>query len=1032
MTTINKLIESKRTRALLLISSYALILLAVRTGWGYYHTTRNQPNLVEGQVNLSNWDFLNKNVTLNGEWLFFPDQFIVEPNLTAADQHQTAIVVPGNWEGALQFRPHSDTTNYGYGTYYLKVQLPEQLTDRYYGFKFDRITSAAAIYVNGELLTIINQPAERPGQVSYREGAFNAFFSTNQDELELVVHVSNFDMPHQGGITKPVKFGYMEQIQNETVFINTLQIVVATIFLLHAVYVLIMIFLFRRNKTSLFINYTLLLIATALSVLIDDAVVINLPIPFQLETRILFFLLFTTFFLSVRFILIQIDYQKAVVHRLFHILYWGMNLLAFALPFRLLIWPTISFVILAFITVCCLYGLLFKAVKQNHPDALLLLFFLTSYASNVTWGTLIKFYIVDIPFYPLDFIFTLLFIVLLAIRTHLRTINLVKEQSTKLIEADKLKDQFLAHTSHELKNPLHALINIAEVLKTEQGSELSHTQTKDINLLLQIAKHMHQTLEDLLDLSTLREKRLQLNINPVNLHAVITTVVDMLKYKINDKQTTIHIEVAHDFPLINGDEHRITQIFFNLIENALKYTQQGNIYISATLLKQSYVQVSIRDTGIGISEEALGRIFIPYDQGDQQSNRNNGLGLGLAICKNLIELHGGQITVESEKNTGTIFTFSLPISDSPAVSQSTFNQQISDEQLSTGQSNANEADNQGVILLVDDDIVNLKVFLAMLSNQYIIHTATSAEQALELIKNRHLDLVITDVTMPIMTGFQLTEKIRLEYSLSELPILLLTSRDRLADIQTGFQAGANDYMTKPVDGIELKARIATLIYLKRSVEQRLQTEAAWLQAQIQPHFLFNTLNTIASLSAIDHNRMLTLLDYFTIYLRKSFHFKNTEALVALTEELELVKAYLYIEQQRFPDRITVNWQINQQENIVVPPLSIQTLVENALRHGILRRPEGGTIEITIDELTDHYCISIKDNGVGMTNAQVEQIFAANIEKDKPGIGLHNTNKRLKALFNTALVIESEPDHGTMISFNVPKTHTTDVTGTETD
>lgn len=196
-------------------------------------------------------------------------------------------------------------------------------------------------------------------------------------------------------------------------------------------------------------------------------------------------------------------------------------------------------------------------------------------------------------------------------------------------------------------------------------------------------------------------------------------------------------------------------------------------------------------------------------------------------------------------------------------------------------------------------------------------------------------------------------------------------------------------------------------------------EAAWLQAQIQPHFLFNTLNTIAALAEIDSVRMMRLLEEFANYLRKSFDVTNTSSLVSLEEELDLTRSYVYIEQQRFGERLQVEWAIDEQIEIEVPPLSIQPLVENAIRHGVLKRIEGGTVVIRVQRHADYTEISIVDDGVGMTSDKANALMHGYLLKEEYGIGITNTNRRCKQLFGSGLQINSVEGKGTTISFRVP-------------
>lgn len=275
--------------------------------------------------------------------------------------------------------------------------------------------------------------------------------------------------------------------------------------------------------------------------------------------------------------------------------------------------------------------------------------------------------------------------------------------------------------------------------------------------------------------------------------------------------------------------------------------------------------------------------------------------------------------------------------------------------------------------------------------------------------------------MPNMSGYELTKRIRDIYSVAQLPILLLTARGNAEDISSGFLAGANDYVTKPVDATELNARVHALTHLQQSIKQRLNMEAAWLQAQIKPHFILNTLNAIASLSEIDPNRMTALIEHFANYLERSFHFKNIDTFVPLADELELLQSYLYIEKIRFGHRLNIEWKIDvldKEKEILIPPLALQTLVENAANHGVLQKAAGGTITIQIISDKEKTSFLIHDDGVGMDEETLNHLLTP-AHRDRHGIGIVNTDQRLKQLFGTGLTIRSEKGSGTSVTFDIP-------------
>jgi len=446
------------------------------------------------------------------------------------------------------------------------------------------------------------------------------------------------------------------------------------------------------------------------------------------------------------------------------------------------------------------------------------------------------------------------------------------------------------------------------------------------------------------------------------------------------------------------------------------------------------------DTGIGIDERMIDRIFLPYEQGFPESGKAAGLGLGLAIARQLVELHGGALTAKSTPGQGSSFAFSLPLASSaeaeepPAVSAAAYD--ALDRTAIAVAAASREADAEGDVglaesapargdrprvLAVDDDPVNLRVLQVVLQPESCeLVTAAGGEEALALLNDGPWDLLIADVMMPRMSGYELTRRVRERFSLTELPILLLTARSRTEDIETGFRAGANDYVTKPVDRIELRSRVRALTDVARAARIQARTEAAWLQAQIEPHFLFNTLNAVIALSEIDIDRTRHLLQTFGDYLRASFDFRNAEQLVPLQQELELVRAYLMIEQARFGERIRIEWQVDDRLELLIPPLTIQPLVENAVRHGL--RAQGGTIRIAVADQGAYAEITVQDDGIGMNEQTIAQLphIAPAGSGPRKGIGLQNTYYRLKRLYGEGLRIQSAPGQGTSVSFAVRK------------
>ncbi len=432
----------------------------------------------------------------------------------------------------------------------------------------------------------------------------------------------------------------------------------------------------------------------------------------------------------------------------------------------------------------------------------------------------------------------------------------------QLQKVNKHKDQFLTNTSHEFKNPLHGIINMSQSVLLREKDLLKNKSIHELETILTVGRRMSLLLNDLLDVASLKEGHPRLHLKSVEIQPIVNGVIDMLQFLVEIKPIKIINEISEDFPQVIADENRIIQIIYNLLHNAIKYTDEGEICIQSKV-KGERALIMISDTGIGMDKEFLQHLFEPYEQAADIAMIEGGIGLGLNISKQLVELHGGQLEVSSVLGKGSTFTFSLELAtldqlDKIEGASSTEAKHAVSYEMSANylRKNSLELTDMEIsattdqmelakgrlkrlpILIVDDDPINLQVLQSILSiDQYDVTTATSGKEALDQLSKKEWNLVISDVMMPRMSGYELTKIIRKRYSLTELPILLLTARSDLKDIQAGFLAGANDYVTKPVEMLELRSRVRALTMIKEVVREQLQLEAAWLQSQIQPHFL---------------------------------------------------------------------------------------------------------------------------------------------------------------------------------------------------
>ena len=401
-----------------------------------------------------------------------------------------------------------------------------------------------------------------------------------------------------------------------------------------------------------------------------------------------------------------------------------------------------------------------------------------------------------------------------------------KERADHLARVDQLKDQFLANTSHELRTPLHGIVGISESL-FDQAQDPE--QKENLAMIITSGKRLTSLVNDLLDFSKMKNQDLQLNVKPVGLGPLTDVVLQVCKPLVQNKSVKLINEVEGNLPLVLGDENRLQQILYNLIGNAIKFTEKGEIKVKASTQEDS-VKVEIEDTGVGIAEDKLPGIFEEFSQVDGSAQREHaGTGLGLSISKKLVELHGGEMGVRSALGKGSTFIFTIPIApDSSEVVE----RQETIETKTNLSNNENEVtegvalettilEENGIgkdrfhILLVDDEPINLQVIRNHLSSsQYKISAVSNGKEALDLIdSNESFDLILLDVMMPRMSGYEVCQRIRERYLSSELPIIMVTAKDQVADLVEGLETGANDYITKPFSKDEFLARIKTHLSL---------------------------------------------------------------------------------------------------------------------------------------------------------------------------------------------------------------------------
>ncbi|MCB1167119.1 MAG: SpoIIE family protein phosphatase, partial [Leptospiraceae bacterium] len=455
-----------------------------------------------------------------------------------------------------------------------------------------------------------------------------------------------------------------------------------------------------------------------------------------------------------------------------------------------------------------------------------------------------------------------------------RTSRELSAKNRELLRLDRLKDEFLANTSHELRTPLHGIVGIADSMLSGAAGPLPAEVENNLTLISASGNRLTNLVNDILDLSRIRNGDIPLDIQPLNLNPVVDSVIRICRPLL--RNGVIIENQCQPIAAVLADQNRIEQVLLNLVSNAVKFTEEGRITIATTILEgddEPRVQVTVEDTGIGIPEEKQGIIFEPFSQAEGSIVRKyGGTGLGLSIAHRIVELHGGVLGLQSISGQGSRFYFTLPIATvqswatadapEPSIPGSIEETTVSTDPPQSGSrmptvpemptnpgerwsvtgiaseskdtfDDANNREGKVRTLIVDDDPVNRQVLRNQLSleKHEIIEASNGPEAMRAMESSGGLDLVLLDVMMPGLSGYDVCRAIRQKYSESELPVIMLTARSQMQDLLSGLESGANDYLVKPFDLQELTARVRSMIRLKEAA--RHQSALAAVRSELE-------------------------------------------------------------------------------------------------------------------------------------------------------------------------------------------------------
>src|SRR5690625_3768338 len=654
-----------------------------------------------------------------------------------------------------------------------------------------------------------------------------------------------------------------------------------------------------------------------------------------------------------------------------------------------------------------------------------------------------------------------------------------------LKKADELKDEFLAITSHELRTPLYGMIGIAESLRDGIAGKVTNNMYRQLSMIMTSGQRLTHLVNEILDFSKLKYESLKLHLKPIYINSIIEIVLAISKPLLKEKPIELINQVNDSLPPVLADENRLQQILYNLLDNAIKYTEKGTIIISAFADGEA-VTINVTDTGKGISKDQLNVIFEPFQQGDASVSREvGGVGIGLNITKNLVDLHDGSLKVWSKIGEGSTFSITLPIYDKASQEKevAVTVESIVNEEAELLQFPQQNMDNKQKILVVDDEIVNVQVLMNQLSLEgYEVFTALQGEDVFQIIKENDIDLLILDIMMPGMSGYEVCQRLRNKYTLMELPILMLTAKNQLQDKMLAFNAGANDYLVKPCDKQELLSRVKTLIQVKilnqKLIQMNLNLEEKVLERTHKLKVAYDNLQAMAAsrrelLANIAHelgtpvtlvhtyvqsvqkglisaddphygtlvtdkisvlNRLIEdLFDLSTLEAGKiSFNFKD----IRLDKWLEVIYdkcEFAVLQKNRIFKRMKTPLELENFTCTIDEERMDQlffNLISNAIKN---TRAKTGEITIEVKLLdSQQLMIQVSDNGLGIKKENLPYIFDRFYKKNSPEEELEGTGlglaivKQIVQSHKGEIWAESKENEGTTfyivlpVSFNQKK------------
>lgn len=815
---------------LLFFLSFCSTILAVETGTPKKQS--EQVEAVDAVIDLSNYNFKNSGtILLSGAWSFVFNRYLTMHDIRSREDKiiklpHDRIDVPGSWNSKP--KPDGSKSYSGYATYILKVVLPASAVNEEMGIKIPYVSTSYRIFINDRLMGINGNPGIDQDSTEARNRKQVIVFTPQEHSFYIIMHIANFEH-RAGGMVRPLEFGKASQvIESRETGIAIDFFLFGAIFLMGIYH--IGIFSFRTREWPL-LFFGFFCIALSLRVLTTgESMLIALwpELPFWVQLKIEYFGTYAAGTLFIEFMrrLYPAAFNNKTIKAFLAIGLVFIFIVIFTPGYIYSNTVRIFEIVVVVWGVYVLYILGILAYRKKEGALMLILgwmfFFLTIIIDILNFNNVF----ISYPVAPAGFLGFILAQALVLSSRFTTAFERVKELSgnleTKVKErtaelqkakenaeaASRAKADFLANMSHEIRTPMNAILGTAQLLS---NTKLGEDQKKMVKMFSNAGNTLLHIINDIIDLSKVESGKIELANNPFYLREIIENTIMIFYSQVNHVKIDFGFEIEADVPdYYSGDSNRMVQVISNLLSNAIKFTEEGEILLkiekvkSNTITQKDVLKFSVSDTGIGIDRDHIPGLFDRFSQESSGTSRKyGGAGLGLAISKQLVILMGGDINVNSTPDEGTVFIFTVELQRLEKPSNKTDGTIEKDKLVKT----------PGIlnILIADDSEDNLFLLQRFLKDLNCnIVAAHNGEEAFEEYKKQPFDLILMDLQMPIMNGYEATEAIRKyenENNMKSTAVIAVTAYALNEEKEKGMQFGFADYITKPLNKKQLQETV---------------------------------------------------------------------------------------------------------------------------------------------------------------------------------------------------------------------------------